>query len=369
MSTLPLDDIVKIIVSASQTPTARKGFNIGLIVGNSTVISASDRTKVYTGTTEMIADGFESDDPECKAADLYFKQDPHPSKVVIGRWDTSGSETITQALTACRAKNSDWYAYTVTGAAKATVLLAAAWAETAKPVVSYFYTTADADVKAGTTGNVLSTLKGLLYKRTLGMYSATADAISAIMGYAMGANTRLTNSAYTLANKPLIGVPVDDLTETEVETIRSNNGNVYVNVGNTYNVFLDGKRANGSFFDELINTDMLVNDIQMSIMDLLTTLPKIAQTTPGVTQLVSAIETSCETSVNTGFLAPGKWTNASFKSVSKGDMLVKGYLVLADSIDDQSASDRANRIAPSIYVLCKLAGAIHSVMIQIQVNG
>lgn len=368
MATLPLSDIVNITVSVSASSTALKGFNIGLIVGDSAIITTAVRTKEYADTASMIEDGFTAEDPEYKAAVLYFSQSPRPNKVIIGRWDSAAPETLTAALADCRAKNSEWYGFTVCGAAKADIQLAAASAETASPVAAHFYTTEDADVKAGTAGNIVSTLKGLEYKRSLGLYSTTDDAAAAALGYAMGANTRLANSAYTLAYKKLVGVAVDDLSSAEVTTIKSNNGNVYINRGNTYNVLEDGKMADGSYFDELINTDMLVNDIQLAILDILTTVTKVPQTESGVTLLVNAISSACDSSVDRGFIAPGTWTADSFRSVSTGDMLSKGYIILSDPITDQNVTDRANRIAPPIYVLCKLAGAIQTVKIQIMVN-
>lgn len=368
MATLPLNDIVNITVSASATLTALKGFNIGLIVGNSTAITAATRTKEYTDLEGMIEDGFTSDSSEYKAAVLYFSQSPRPSKVIIGRWDTSDAETVTEALMACRAKNTDWYGFTVCGATKADIQLIAAYAEMASIKSAYFYSTSDEDAKTGADGNILTVLKELGYTRSIGLYSNTVDAAAAVMGYAMGANTRMANSAYTLAYKSLVGVTSDSLASGEVTTIKSNNGNVYINRGNTYNLFENGVVADGKYFDEIINTDMLINDIQTGIIDLLTSVSKVPQTEDGVSQIVSAITDACDDAVDRGFLAPGIWTAASFKSVNTGDMLSKGYLILSDTIESQSVADRANRLSPNIYVLCKLAGAIHSVKIQIMVN-
>jgi hypothetical protein len=368
MATLPLSDIVNIIVSASASSTALKGFNVGLIIGESTVISASVRTKEYTDTDSMITDSFTSDDAEYKAAVLYFSQSPRPNKVIIGRWDTTGTETITEALIDCRSKNTDWYGVIVCGAIKADIQLAAAYAETASPKAVLFYTTADADVLTDTEGNIFELLKGLSYTRSIGLYSTTADAAAAVMGYAMGANTRLANSAYTLAYKTLVGVTVDDLSSTEVTTIKSNNGNVYISRGNTYTLFENGVVSDGTFFDEIINTDMLANDIQLGIIDLLTSTSKVPQTEDGVTLIVNSITDACEDAVSRGFLAPGIWTAATFKGINTGDMLPNGYAILSDSINSQNAADRANRLAPNIYVLCKLAGAIHTINIQIMVN-
>ncbi|MHB9004723.1 MAG: hypothetical protein ACYC6C_11790, partial [Coriobacteriia bacterium] len=146
---LPLSDIVNVSVVLSPVAAVRSAFNLGLIVGNSSVISTIDRVKLYSDTTAMVADGFTIESAEYKAATFYFGQTPRPAKVAIGRWD-SVAETAVAAITACRAKNTDWYACTVCGVTSADILNIAAYIETTQPSSAYFYTTADAAVLAGT---------------------------------------------------------------------------------------------------------------------------------------------------------------------------------------------------------------------------
>jgi len=100
------------------------------------------------------------------------------------------------------------------------------------------------------------------------------------MGYAMGQNTGLANSAYTLKFKQEIGVDTEDLDTSQITNIEGDNGNVYLSYSNYYTIFEPGVMANGQFFDEVINLDMLVNNIQLSVMDLLYANPKIRRPTP-----------------------------------------------------------------------------------------
>jgi hypothetical protein len=71
-----------------------------------------------------------------------------------------------------------------------------------------------------------------------------------------------------------------------------------------------------------------------------------------------------------GFIAPGKWngpsiyTEPDYAPLQTGDMLEKGYMIMSEPIDFQSQADRDARIAPPIYVAIKLAGAIHTVMVE-----
>ena len=133
-------------------------------------------------------------------------------------------------------------------------------------------------------------------------------------------------------------------------------------------MFESGVMANGTWFDEMINLDMLANNMQLSIMDLLKSTNKIPQTESGVTQIKLAIKPDLDKMVTTGFLAPGVWNGPPILTLATGDTLPDGYIILSEAIADQSQADRDARIAPPIYTPLKLAGAIHSVVLQIDVN-
>ncbi|KKQ88299.1 MAG: hypothetical protein UT13_C0002G0008 [Candidatus Pacebacteria bacterium GW2011_GWF2_38_9] len=366
MSTLPLNTDVNVIINLSPLASPRNAFNLGLIIGDTAVISAGDRAKEFASLEEMITEGFAITDPEYLAAQLYFSQKPQPTRVLIGRQDSL--ETPVQAVTACRIANNEWYSCLVCGATKTEIEALAAYVESASPSTVLFATTADADVPTGTAGNILKTLKAAGYQRTLIMYSTDGDAAAAIMGYAMGANTGLINSSYTLKFKKCVGVTPEALTTAQVSAIEGDNGNIYVNRGSYYNMFEQGVMADGTFFDEILNLDKLANDIQLNVMDVLYGNSKVPQTEGGVGMIRSAIISANEQAKSIGFVAPGKWTGPNILGLSTGDTLPQGYVILSDSIDAQAPADREARKSPPIYNCIKLAGAVHSVIIQVNVN-
>jgi hypothetical protein len=475
--TQPLSDIVNVSVKVSPLSAVNSGFNLGLIVGKSTVIPITTRVKVYSGTDDMKADSWVGTEPEYLAAQMFFSQIPRPSKVAIGRQDinalvnpatlpqlatattggvlaattyyvrytwisaqgetmvspeasivttgatssitvtipalpagatlagiyigtapgtgtkqgttntttytqtaaliagsaapgsnTATAETAVTAVTACRAANNDWYAAYVCAALKADIIAVAAYIEAATPLSAFFYDTQDAEVLAGTAGNVMDSLKGSKRHRTFGQYSTTAYAAASAMGYAMRANTGLANSAYTLAYKSEPGVTPEVLTTQQVTTITGYNGNVYTSYGATYNLLVQGTMADGVHFDEVLNLDMLTNSIQTAVMNALTQAPKIPQTEDGVSILVSAVTVPCENARTRGVIAPGVWNAAPVLGLKTGDTLSTGYMILADSILNQSQADRDARKSPPIYACVKLAGAIEHVVIGIVVN-
>lgn len=371
MTTLNLQNIVQVTEYISPLSAARRSFNELLVIGTEGegIFDAGERVREYTSAADMLTDGFTLTGTEYLAASAYFSQSPAPIKIWIGYQGTSPAETFVEAVTACRAASADWYVVVCPEAEKADHLLMAAWAETAVPTSVYAFTTADADCITSASTDIFTALKALSYKKTIGQYSTdSAYAIVAIMGYAMGANTGLANSAYTLMFKGEVGIEVEDLTQTQVGYLEGKNGNCYLNYGDYYNIFKEGKMVNGYFFDEVLNLDMLRNDIQLNVMDLLYQTPKIPQTDAGQAQLLNACNMACDLAVNRGFLAGGVWTGARVLNLNYGDTLPNGYLCQSEAFSTQAQADREARKAMPIYIAIKEAGAVHSIVIGVWVN-
>jgi len=295
----------------------------------------------------------------------------------ISNMTTSGvSETAVQAVTACRQANSEWYTCMLCDAIKTDIITIAAYIESASPVSTFFYTTSDPDILPGTVGNIMDTLQKSKIRRTMGQYSTStysdnvteADSVIAIVGYAMGSNTQMVNSAYTLDSKPEVGITPENLTKSQVSLIKNYGGNVYINRGTFYNLFESGTMADGSFFDEVLNLDILSNAIQIAVMNTIIDSPKIPQTDGGMSMLLNAITAPLEDARTMGFIAEGIWNTAPILTVNTGDVILRGYAILSDLIANQSQTDRQNRVSPPIYILIKLAGAIQNVVIGLYIN-
>ena len=376
-NTRSLDSIVDIVVSVSPLSAARLTFNQALFIGSTDIIQTTERVRAYESAAEVLED-FALTDPEYIAAAIYFSQSPQPAKLWIGRQDTGTGETIVEALEACRMANFEWYIAVCLEAAYADHIACAAYIESATPASLYAYTTTDEDCLTGIESppDIFTYLKSLNYSRSIGQYATTQSAvypnniyaICAIVGYACGQNSGLANSAFTLKFKQEIGIAVDPLTSTQISVIEGNYGNVYLNYANYYTIFEQGKMANGTFFDEKINLDMLVNNLQLTIMDLLYQNAKIPQTAPGVTQLIHACNEACDNAVRIGFLGAGTWKGVNILNLATDDPLPKGYLVQAEALSTQAQADRELRKSVPIYIAIKEAGAVHSLVIGVYVN-
>ncbi len=289
-------------------------------------------------------------------------------------------ETPLQAITACRAKNADWYVGVCLQAVKADHIAIAAWAQSVKPDTVYAYTTSDADVLAGTAANVGLALKALSYDRAIGQYTTTQGGtypnniygICAILGYAMGQNTGLNNSAYTLKFKGETGITTEPLDSTDIANIEGANVNLYLSyAADSYYWFEQGVMADGTFFDQVLNRDMLVSDIILNIADVLNGAPKIPQTDAGQTRLINAVNAAAQKAVDRGYLAPGVFNpddGLPILDLDPGESVPKGYLAQSPPYKTQALADRAARKAMPIYLVVCEAGAVHSITIGVYVQ-
>jgi hypothetical protein len=317
----------------------------------------------------MVTAGFSTSSAEYLAATAYFAASSRPSQVAIGR--QGSGETVLQAVTACRAANTEWYLVYVPAANNSDHTAVAAYVEALEDYpCQYMMQSSDAAVLANTSGNIFATLDAASYTRTHGMYSASSSThdIARVMGYAMGATTDAANSAYVLMFKSLTGATPSSLTAAQVANVEGNNANVFIDRGGYYDWYEKGRNFGGQFFDSIIYRDKLRNEIQLGVSDLLFQSPKVPQTESGVGLIKGKIEQACGKLTSIGYLAGGVWQGAPILTLPTGEFLPFGWVVLSDAIASQSSQNRANRICPPIYVAINEAGGIQQVFITVNIN-
>lgn len=361
-------NFVTVTVNLPGVGVTTQSFNTGLIVGTSTIITATERLRLYTSLAAMLTDGFSNSSPEYLAAQFYFGQNPQPTQLYVGRRDLTASETSLAALQACRATSGGWYQAFDTSAVDGDQAANAAYFETlTAPFSQYIVQSSTTAIKSGTAGNLFLTLQAANYKRTSGFFSTTLYAAASVMGYAMGQTSNNVNSNYTLKFKTLPGVTAETLTETQVSAIENANGNVYIARGGS-SIYEQGKNFNGQFFDEVIGLDILANSCGVNVQNILTSTPAVPQTESGVSLIKAGVVQACNDAYLRGFLAEGIWDQAPVYGIQTGQVLPNGFAVVNAPISTQSKTDRAARICPPIYACIKEAGAIHSTSIVVNVN-
>jgi hypothetical protein len=281
------------------------------------------------------------------------------------------AETPLQAAVALRA-HPEWYglmfAASITDSDHVSI---ASFIEAADPISIYGYTTEDATVlDATSTTDIAATIQSLEVERTFGQFSSSNPyACAAIFGRAFTVDFQANSSVITLKFKQEPIIIPEQLTENEAQTLRAKNCNVFVYYSNDAAIIQEGVMANGYFFDEVHGMDWLSNQVQTDLFDVLyQATTKIPQTNAGVHILLTSVVNSINLGVTNGLIAPGQWNAPGFGQLKTGQMLPLGYYVYAPTVETQPQSIREQRIAPTIQAAVKLAGAVHFVNCQINVN-
>ena len=281
------------------------------------------------------------------------------------------AESPLAAVQAARNSNKEWYAIAFTeelGDADSKAVANYIESTNNSTPSTYFLHSSSSAITSGSEGNLFQVLKGLNLNRTIGTATSQPYTHIGIMGYAMGQTRNTANSSYTLGLKTVPGTLADDYTSQQVTNVESTKGNVYINRGAYYDIYEKGTVFSGAYYDESIQLDKLCNNLQLDIMDLLVSNPKLPQTNNGMARILATMEKRCQEAVKIGFVAPGQWNGSDVLNLNTGDYLANGYLIQYESFESQSQADRDARIAPYSYIALKLAGAIQSVVVQVDVN-
>ena len=264
-----------------------------------------------------------------------------------------------------------WYALTFIGASNDDHLGISGYIEAANNKHLYGVTTQESGVlSALSTTDVAYLLEQLSRKRTVVQYSSSnAYAVCSLLGRILTVNYNGNSTVITLMYKQEPGIVAETLTSTQVNALEAKKANVFVAYNNDTAIIEKGTVCSGDFLDTVTGTDWLALQIQNSLFNLLyTTTTKIPQTDAGTQLLVTTIEAVCSQGVVNGLLAPGTWGAGGFGGLSQGDFLPKGFYVYAPPVASQFQADREARKSVPIQVAAKLAGAIHTIDVIVNVN-
>jgi len=288
--------------------------------------------------------------------------------------DGIAAETLLAGVQALANQSGDWYGLmeaTSTAPTDDARMDVAAYIEAASKSRIYGVTITSSQVlDPAITNDLASRLKAAKYKRSFTQYSSSSPyAVASLYGRAFTVNFNGNNTTITLKFKQEPGVVAESLTETQAATLKSKNCNVFVNYDNATAIIQEGVMANGYFFDEVHGTDWLQNAVQTDVWNLLyQSLTKVPQTDEGTHLIVTTVEATLSRAVTNGLVAPGVWNAGGFGQIKQGDFLPKGFYVYAQLVATQSQADREARKSVPIQAAIKLAGAIHSTDIAINVN-
>lgn len=371
--TLPVSNVVNVSISLAALAAGPRSFGSLLILGTTSgVIDTIERMREYSSINDVGKD-YGVDDPEYKAALVYFSQSPKPNILYIGYWakTDSSAETIQTAIAACL-DSLKWYGLVVAADLNDDeTSLVAALIEAANPSRLFGHTIQDekAVVESNKT-DIAYVLSEKKYRRSFTIFSSdNGHAAASVFGRMFSVNFLGINTTITLKFKQLPGIAAEDIKVSEAGALTAKCCNVFAKYNNDMAILQEGVMCDGSFIDEIHGLDWFQNYLETALWNLYyTSTTKISQTPTGVNRQCGVLERACEQAVSNGFLGEGVWNGDSFGSLATGDYLSKGFYVFANSLDDQAQSEREERKAPVFQIASKLAGATHFADVIVAVN-
>ena len=369
---LSISTIARVIVNASRTAAPPTSFDTGLMLIKDSNYAASKRLKTYDSASAaiagLVADGFASTTEAYKAAVKYFAQSPAPGRLLVSCYPSS--ETPAEALAAVLDSTSDFYGIClgVTETDANILALETAVSAMEKPCMLFLplIGTASAVVAAD---SLLDQLHGRSSRRCVCTFAAALSDATAVMGCAMGLQAANAASSFALCYKTLQGVVPSDLTQTQIDAIQQPGGNVFVTRNYSFHLLEKGSTPSGLRYDEVLYMDMIAADLQSAAVSLLAdNTGKLPQTDDSTAMFINSFSGVLSGYTARNILASAEWRGTAIGSIQPGDVLENGYMLWADTYDNQSEADRAANKAVPIQVALTLAGSLESVVINVNVQ-
>ena len=381
-----MNPVVLVNVSIGASSTVSSVFDIGAILtpeaGTGTTLGTTTRFAYYASMSEIlngesgVKPAFADSTETYKAAAKYFGVTPAPRKLLIIYFDPSGSDYPNVALLDAINKGAEFYGVYYIPKASETAANILTYTKAIDTVLNsiergvQFYGFTGTVVSSVAAGTVPGDLYALKSKRAVGMYCTTqTNDAAGLMGVAMGYGINAASESFALCYKGIDTATANDLSETEVNTIKGVNANVFVTRSKIGAKVEKGTTASGLRYDETLYIDMISKEIQEGLYETIansqTKLPASDSTTA---LFIGEIYRIMEQYYNIGVLGDAVWRGTPVGDINTGDMVQHGYYAYAESYDTQSEADRLAHKAMPITALMCLTGSVESVVINLHVQ-
>ena len=264
-----------------------------------------------------------------------------------------------------------WYGLMILSASDSDHTSVAAYIEATTNKHTYWIsTTAAGTLVSSSTTDIAYVMSQLNLSKSIVQWSSSnLYAAASLAAKALTIDYTANNSVIDLMYKQEPGITAETLNASQVSALETKNANVFLAYNNNTAIIEQGNNVSGTPIDVITGTDWLALDIQNAVYNLLyLSSTKVPQTDAGNHLILTTIEAELSRAVTNGLLAPGTWTAGGFGALKTNDFLAKGFYVYAPPIAAQSIADRSARKSVTFQIAAKLAGAIRTVNVLINVN-
>ena len=361
-SVTDLDDVAAVVQTALQA-VASGGFTAA------TAVNSNGRLRITSGTTgdasrvtALSGAGAGTD----VSGGSFLNALAATATITDGYLPTGLTNELSLIAEAARCQGRFVYGWTLEASYRDTQaqLDASAFFQSRTAILSLVTNNA-ATLSAASTTDAAAVLSTRGDDRTAIFYSTKVDEYAdvALLSYMLHVNYRAANSTVTAKFKDLNGITPEGITESELTVLNSKRCNVLTRIGNVARTIREGVQTDSQWFiDDLINIDNFVELLETEVYNVFLREGKVPYTTDGVALLYRAMENICQLFVDNGTLADRPVADATREN---GQRVDPAFNIDFTALADVTPADRAARVGPPFTIDVNLAGAIHSLSINV----
>ena len=250
---------------------------------------------------------------------------------------------------------------------KTSLVAIAEWAESQEAAIFGITTNDPLAMDATSESDIGITCKTNGYRRTFVTYHNNPYYYPeiAILAYALHVNYSGMDTTITTKFKDLFGIPTVPMTVSQLEVLNDKRINTFTLVGNSSRTFREGTESNESWFmDDLINLDNFREYLQVAVFNVFLQNKKVPYNDNGVNLLRNAMIVVCDQFVKNGTLSERPST--AEEKADTGTETQPAYTITFKEIFEMTAQDRMKRVGPPANIVLNLAGAIHSIEVNVE---
>lgn len=185
----------------------------------------------------------------------------------------------------------------------------------------------------------------------------------ALLALMLSVNYAQRRSTITAKFKDLVGIPTVGLTETQWQVLKSKGYNTFTLTGNTARVNREGTTGNVAWFmDDWVNLRNFQEEVEVAEYNCFLRNGKLPNDPEGQAKLQEGLQQVCEKYIYNGAFSARKVQDLTNID---GFRIDPPYVITPGLFELQTVSDRTDRVGPPFVIDVNLAGAIHSIAVDI----
>lgn len=276
--------------------------------------------------------------------------------VVATPIDSPEEELEEPVVTAQRAANTNgWYVLCTAGVEPAKYEEIAEFIEAQEKMFIYtemdFFGAGENGANASVVGDVFYRTAGIYGRGYPGQPDADVPAANQYMNVAWAAKwLSYESGSETSAFKTLSSVYPSELSAAQAKALEESGMNYFIQVGNK-NISMNGKVRAGEWADVIRFRDWQKNDMQVAVVNLFVTNPKIPYTDSGIALVQNQMIASLKRGQANGGIAEDEY--------DEDGGLISGFVTSVPLAASITAAEKASRKLHNCKFKARLAGAIH----------